>query len=138
MTRPLGIGNLPAETVVVATPLLARFLLRGAELAAQESRRNGAPLPSAFVEGVIASLRRLAEQVPQSEPSLDVASSEPIRWLSVRTVSEQLGVSEEYTRRLARVELLGVGLARRNDRNTWEIAEEGVSMLIERKKDRAA
>jgi hypothetical protein len=87
---------------------------------------------------VIASLRRLAEQVPQSEPSLDVASSEPIRWLSVRTVSEQLGVSEEYTRRLARVELLGVGLARRNDRNTWEIAEEGVSMLIERKKDRAA
>jgi hypothetical protein len=136
--RPLGVANLPPEAVLVTTPQVARFLLVGVRLAVLEQRRNGAALPAEFVEGVIGPLRRLAEWVPQSEPVLDVESSVPVRWLSVRTASEQLGVTEEYVRRLARVELLGVGLARKNDRDTWELAEEGVNMIDAKRKARAA
>lgn len=137
-TKPLGIVSLPPGAVIVATPPVARFLLAGARLAALEQRRNGAPLPAEFVNGVMGPLQRLAEWVPQSEPSLDVETSAPVRWVSVRTAHERLGVSEEWVRNLARVELLGAGLARKNDRNTWELAEEGVQMIERKRKDRAA
>lgn len=119
-----GFAVIPADTLVVADPRLARVLTRGLDAEWARYRANGWDWPDDFAELRVALdvMSRPPEPAVSAVGTIvDVECADGRRWLTAKATA---GVVRLGVRRVTGLAQAGVLRARKSERDVWLIDEE--------------